>query len=110
MHEAARLSTCPDIVRDLIENGALVSSVDRYGYTPLHLAARENTKSYMLRVLLEHDASRTAVDNRGKRPIDLVDYINIDCKEEKRHLLTSWVPSSRMEQSSEDDSEDEIDC
>jgi hypothetical protein len=61
-------AACPDeLARWLVENGADVAAVDRYGETPLH--SRAGHWQANIEVLLELGADIDAVDSRGETPL-----------------------------------------
>ena len=61
----------PEILRLLIENGAKVNAVDRYGQTSLMLAAMYRSNPEFLMVLLENGADVNGGDEYGWTPLML---------------------------------------
>lgn len=59
-----------DIVRLLLEHGALVNRKDRFGMTPLHYAA-VNCNKEMISLLRSQGAYLDVETHKGKRPFDL---------------------------------------
>ena len=60
-----------ELVKLLVENGALLDLQDKYGDTPLHYAAKlpdQEAKDKICRYLLENGADGNARNNKGKAP------------------------------------------
>lgn len=64
LHQAARLTTNPTIVRLLLQDGADPNAPDENGLTPLHAGAR-NSNSTVVSHLLDAGAQLNARDNEG---------------------------------------------
>jgi len=82
LHYAAR-SLCPsDTVAFLIENGANVEAVNKFGATPLHVAIGLNSI----------DAVRALLD-KGANPLALVRKMNVNIKDEAQN---GWITAMEM--------------
>uniref|UniRef100_A0A3B4B5L5 Uncharacterized protein n=1 Tax=Periophthalmus magnuspinnatus TaxID=409849 RepID=A0A3B4B5L5_9GOBI len=68
LHIASRLGK-PDIVQQLLSNGACPDSTTSSGYTPLHLAAREGHRD-IAAALLDQGAGQ-GVTTKGITPLHL---------------------------------------
>jgi ankyrin repeat protein len=58
----------------LIERGADVSALDKYGHTPLHLASKAG-KLEVARMLIERGADVSAQDKGGQTPLHLASHV-----------------------------------
>jgi ankyrin repeat protein len=67
LHTAAANGNLP-VARVLLEHGAKVETLDRFGATPLHRAATGNHEE-MAKLLLAKGASRKAEDAEGRTPL-----------------------------------------
>uniref|UniRef100_A0A3B4B5K3 Uncharacterized protein n=1 Tax=Periophthalmus magnuspinnatus TaxID=409849 RepID=A0A3B4B5K3_9GOBI len=70
LHIASRLGK-PDIVQQLLSNGACPDSTTSSGYTPLHLAAREGHRDIAAALLDQGAASTNTVTRQGITPLHL---------------------------------------
>jgi ankyrin repeat protein len=59
-----------EVVRCLIEDGADIEAVNRYGSTPLHASATARSSDCM-QLLLKHGANLHAMDINNKSPMDV---------------------------------------
>lgn len=60
----------PDVVRQLIQDGADVNAKNKEGATPLMAAALQNPNPEALMALLEAGADAKAKDNEGRTALD----------------------------------------
>lgn len=67
-----------EVVRTLIQNGAVVDAGDKEMNTPLMLAVRNNGTLDVVKYLVEHGADIRAKNSRGMMPLEYASYENDD--------------------------------
>ncbi|KAM0369010.1 hypothetical protein ACHAPK_006674 [Fusarium culmorum] len=85
LHVAANIVS-PDIILNLLHNGADPKLVTKNGNTPLHFAVRSGCASAAA-LLLFHGASPTAMNEKGESPINLIENLGKDDHERFTHIF-----------------------
>ena len=86
LHEAARFSDNPEVIKTLVNLGADVNARDNLDNTPLHKAAMFNSNPEIVRTLVKLGANVNAQDRSNKTPLHEAAMLN-RCSEVVKALI-----------------------